>query len=56
MWTADLEVNLFKSLTGHKITGINRYFHMACVYHKLMTVHENNTIEPGNLWSHLTNM
>jgi len=56
MWTPDLEVNLFHALTGHKITGINRYFHMACVYHKLMTVSENHNIVPDNLWVHLTAM
>ena len=58
MWTADLEVNLFHALTGHKVTGINRYFHMACVYHKLMSVSDSSTekIRPENVWTHLKSM
>ena len=57
VWTADLEVNLFHALTGHKITGVNRFFHMACVYHKLMAVNDNKeALLPDNLWTHLTSM
>jgi len=56
IWTADLEVNLFHALKGHKPTGINRHFHMACVHHKLITACEIKELSPDLVWTHLYNM
>jgi len=58
MWTPDLEVNLFHALKGHKPTGINRHFHMACVHHKLITASREikDQLSPDLVWIHLKNM
>ncbi|XP_057311270.1 MRG/MORF4L-binding protein-like [Hydractinia symbiolongicarpus] len=56
MWTPDLEVNLFHALKGHKPTGINRFFHMACIHHKLATSCELKDLTPNHIWAHLKDM
>lgn len=56
MWSPELEVNLFHALKGHKPTGINRFFHMACIHHKMMTSSELKELTPKEIWAHLTAM
>lgn len=56
MWTPELEVNLFHALKGHKPTGINRFFHMACIHNKMMNSCEMKDLMPKQIWSHLTAM
>ncbi|XP_066919714.1 MRG/MORF4L-binding protein-like [Clytia hemisphaerica] len=57
MWTPELEVNLFHALKGHKPTGINRYFHMACIHNKMQNATcDSKDLQPKDIWTHLTNM
>jgi CT20 family. len=56
MWTPELEVNLFHALKGHKPTGINRFFHMACIHNKMQNSCESKELTPKEIWHHLTNM
>jgi len=57
LWTADLEVNLFHALKGHKPTGINRFFHMACVHHKLISsCQAKDDLSSKHVWQHLNDM
>lgn len=56
MWTPELEVNLFHALKGHKPTGINRFFHMACIHNKMQNSCELKDLQPKDIWVHLTNM
>lgn len=56
MWTSELEVNLFHALKGHKPTGINRYFHMACIHNKMQNSSEAKELSPKDIWIHLSNM
>lgn len=56
MWTPELEVNLFHALKGHKPTGINRFFHMACIHNKMQNSCDLKELTPKEIWVHLTNM
>ena len=56
LWTAELEVNLFHALKGHKPTGINRYFHMACVHQKLISNCDRKDVRSSSVWEHLNEM
>ena len=53
MWTPELEVNLFHALRGHKPTGVNRFFHMACIHHKLVLNSDVKDITSKDVWDHL---
>lgn len=34
-WDVDMEVQLFYAMANHKPVGINKHFHMACIWEKL---------------------
>ncbi|XP_046848238.1 MRG/MORF4L-binding protein-like [Xenia sp. Carnegie-2017] len=53
VWTPELEVTLFHSMKGHKPTGINRHFHMACIHDKFITATGKRNISSKQLWQHL---
>jgi len=56
-WTAEMEVNLFHAMKGHKPTGINRHFHMACIHHKLLSQElDKDYVKSLHVWKHLKRM
>lgn len=34
-WDVDMECQLFFAMAKHKTVGINKHFHMACIWEKL---------------------
>lgn len=34
-WDVDMEIQLFYAMANHKPVGINKHFHMACIWDKL---------------------
>ncbi|XP_006818355.1 MRG/MORF4L-binding protein-like [Saccoglossus kowalevskii] len=55
VWDADLEVNLFHAMKGHKPVGVNKNFHMMCIHEKF-TLSTGKKCTANVLWKHLGTM
>lgn len=51
-WDVDMEVQLFYAMAGHKPVGINKHFHMACIWEKLSNS-ITKEITTRDIWDHL---
>ncbi|XP_020280330.1 MRG/MORF4L-binding protein-like [Pseudomyrmex gracilis] len=54
-WNVENEIQLFFAMNGHKPVGINKYFHMVCIWEKFRTaIHKNVPLKL--IWNHLESM
>ncbi|XP_015522355.1 MRG/MORF4L-binding protein isoform X1 [Neodiprion pinetum] len=54
-WNVDNEIQLFFAMNGHKPVGINKYFHMVCIWEKFRAaIHKDISLKV--VWSHLESM
>ncbi|XP_046820545.1 MRG/MORF4L-binding protein [Vespa crabro] len=54
-WNVENEINLFFAMNGHKPVGINKYFHMVCIWEKFRgTIHKDVSLKA--IWDHLESM
>lgn len=54
-WNVENEIQLFFSMNGHKPVGINKYFHMVCVWEKFRAaIHKDVSLKM--IWDHLESM
>ncbi|XP_026331096.1 MRG/MORF4L-binding protein isoform X2 [Hyposmocoma kahamanoa] len=51
-WDVDMEVQLFYAMANHKPVGINKHFHMACIWEKLSNS-ITKEISTHDIWRHL---
>ncbi|XP_071836333.1 MRG/MORF4L-binding protein-like [Apostichopus japonicus] len=54
-WGPEMEVMLFYAMRKHKPVGINKHFHMMCIYEKLVTS-ATVKISSKQIWDHLETM
>ncbi|EFN77250.1 MRG/MORF4L-binding protein [Harpegnathos saltator] len=54
-WNVDNEIQLFFAMNGHKPVGINKYFHMLCIWEKFrIAIHKDIPLKI--IWDHLESM
>ncbi|XP_017881701.1 MRG/MORF4L-binding protein [Ceratina calcarata] len=54
-WNVENEIQLFFAMNGHKPVGINKYFHMVCIWEKFrVAVHKDVSLK--SIWEHLESM
>lgn len=54
-WNVENEIQLFFAMNGHKPVGINKYFHMVCIWEKFRTaIHKDVPLKI--IWDHLESM
>lgn len=54
-WNVENEIQLFFAMNGHKPVGINKYFHMICIWEKFrVAVHKDISLKC--IWEHLESM
>ncbi|KAF7402382.1 hypothetical protein HZH66_004649 [Vespula vulgaris] len=54
-WNVENEINLFFAMNGHKPVGINKYFHMVCIWEKFRAaIHKDVSLKA--IWDHLESM
>ncbi|XP_072948110.1 uncharacterized protein MrgBP [Epargyreus clarus] len=51
-WDVDMEIQLFYAMANHKPVGINKHFHMVCIWDKL-TNSITKEISTHDIWKHL---
>ncbi|CAG9792755.1 unnamed protein product [Diatraea saccharalis] len=51
-WDVDMEIQLFYAMANHKPVGINKHFHMACIWEKLSNS-ITKEISTQDIWKHL---
>lgn len=54
-WDVDMEIQLFYAMANYKPVGVNKYFHMACIWEKL-TNSLNKDITTEDIWKHLESL
>lgn len=54
-WDVDMEIQLFYAMANHKPVGINKHFHMACIWEKLSNS-TNKEISTQDIWKHLESL
>lgn len=54
-WNVENEIQLFFAMNGHKPVGINKYFHMVCIWEKFR-VATHKDISLKMIWDHLESM
>ncbi|XP_043270225.1 MRG/MORF4L-binding protein isoform X2 [Venturia canescens] len=54
-WNVENEIQLFFAMNGHKPVGVNKYFHMVCIWEKFRAAtHKDISLKP--IWDHLESM
>ncbi|XP_020287088.1 MRG/MORF4L-binding protein-like isoform X2 [Pseudomyrmex gracilis] len=54
-WNVENEIQLFFAMNGHKPVGINKYFHMVCIWEKFRAaIHKDVSLKL--IWDHLESM
>ncbi|KAL6425241.1 hypothetical protein ACFW04_009468 [Cataglyphis niger] len=54
-WNVENEIQLFFSMNGHKPVGVNKYFHMVCIWEKFRAaIHKDVSLKM--IWDHLESM
>ncbi|XP_012253462.1 MRG/MORF4L-binding protein [Athalia rosae] len=54
-WNVDNEIQLFFAMNGHKPVGVNKYFHMVCIWEKFRAaIHKDVSLKL--IWDHLESM
>ncbi|KYM98409.1 PREDICTED: MRG/MORF4L-binding protein [Cyphomyrmex costatus] len=54
-WNVENEIQLFFAMNGHKPVGINKYFHMVCIWEKFRAaIHKDIPLKI--IWDHLESM
>ncbi|XP_012276514.1 MRG/MORF4L-binding protein isoform X2 [Orussus abietinus] len=54
-WNVENEIQLFFAMNGHKPVGINKYFHMVCIWEKFRAaIHKEISLKM--IWDHLESM
>ncbi|VVC86437.1 unnamed protein product [Leptidea sinapis] len=54
-WDVDMEIQLFYAMADHKPVGIDKHFHMACIWEKLSnSITKEITTE--DIWKHLSTL
>ncbi|XP_058792968.1 MRG/MORF4L-binding protein isoform X1 [Phymastichus coffea] len=54
-WNVDNEIQLFFAMNGHKPVGVNKYFHMVCIWEKFRAaIHKDVSLKA--IWDHLHSM
>ena len=51
-WDVDMEIQLFYAMANHKPVGINKHFHMACIWEKLSNS-ITKEISTQDIWKHI---
>lgn len=51
-WDVEMEIQLFYAMANHKPVGINKHFHMACIWEKLSNS-VTKEISTQDIWKHL---
>ncbi|XP_011312789.1 MRG/MORF4L-binding protein [Fopius arisanus] len=54
-WNVENEVQLFFAMNGHKPVGVNKYFHMVCIWEKFRAA-INKDVSFKTIWDHLETM
>lgn len=54
-WDVEMEVQLFYAMANHKPVGINKHFHMACIWEKLSDS-ITKPISTHDIWKHLESL
>ncbi|KAK0174268.1 hypothetical protein PV327_011056 [Microctonus hyperodae] len=54
-WNVETEIQLFFAMNGHKPVGVNKYFHMVCIWEKFRAA-VNKDISLKAIWDHLESM
>ncbi|XP_032687974.1 MRG/MORF4L-binding protein [Odontomachus brunneus] len=54
-WNVENEIQLFFAMNGHKPVGINKYFHMLCIWEKFRIAIRKD-ISLKIIWDHLESM
>ncbi|XP_028166153.1 MRG/MORF4L-binding protein isoform X2 [Ostrinia nubilalis] len=54
-WDVDMEIQLFYAMANHKPVGINKHFHMACIWEKLSNS-ITKEISTQDIWKHLESL
>ncbi|KAF7992698.1 hypothetical protein HCN44_005042 [Aphidius gifuensis] len=54
-WNPENELQLFYSMNGHKPVGVNKYFHMVCIWEKFRAA-VNKDVSLKAIWDHLETM
>ncbi|XP_066603296.1 MRG/MORF4L-binding protein [Prorops nasuta] len=54
-WNIENEIQLFFAMNGHKPVGVNKYFHMVCIWDKFRAaIHKDIPLKL--IWNHLESM
>ncbi|XP_015590555.1 MRG/MORF4L-binding protein isoform X2 [Cephus cinctus] len=54
-WNVENEIQLFFAMNGHKPVGVNKYFHMVCIWEKFRAaIHKDVSLKI--IWDHLESM
>ncbi|XP_076287864.1 MRG/MORF4L binding protein [Lasioglossum baleicum] len=54
-WNVENEIQLFFAMNGHKPVGVNKYFHMVCIWEKFRAaIHKDVPLKM--IWDHLESM
>ncbi|XP_043266021.1 MRG/MORF4L-binding protein [Colletes gigas] len=54
-WNVENEIQLFFAMNGHKPVGVNKYFHMVCIWEKFRAaIHKDVSLKM--IWDHLESM
>ncbi|XP_049880196.1 MRG/MORF4L-binding protein isoform X2 [Pectinophora gossypiella] len=54
-WDVDMDIQLFYAMANHKPVGINKHFHMACIWEKLSNS-ITKEISTQDIWKHLESL
>lgn len=54
-WDVEMEIQLFYAMANHKPVGINKHFHMACIWEKLSNS-ITKEISTHDIWKHLESL
>lgn len=54
-WDVEMEIQLFYAMANHKPVGINKHFHMACIWEKLSNS-ITKEISTQDIWKHLESL
>ncbi|XP_033335202.1 MRG/MORF4L binding protein [Megalopta genalis] len=54
-WNVENEIQLFFAMNGHKPVGVNKYFHMICIWEKFRAA-THKDIPLKMIWDHLESM
>ncbi|KAM3956746.1 MRG/MORF4L binding protein isoform 2-T2 [Aphomia sociella] len=54
-WDVEMEIQLFYAMANHKPVGINKHFHMACIWEKLSNS-ITKEVSTQDIWKHLESL